>query len=477
MSRALPDDESPEDPVSRRQPVIYFSRQLTRSILPSQRRVAKESPDDGSAGLPHRPLGAARTMDTPTMRQPERRSGPHTGPRVGFFGNLGCGNIGNDTSMESVLRFLRTDHPEASIDAMCKGPETVSDRYCIPATMMNWYQRYETQARGPSAVLLKILGKGIDVYSIASWVRRHDVVIVPGMGTMEASLPLPPWHLPYSFLLLCSSARVFGTKVAFVSVGAGSIKRRVTRWFLDASARLAAYRSYRDAPSREAMRRRGLDVSQDHVFPDLVFGLPAIPSGPGDPQIVGVGVMEFHGGNDDRGEAEAIRASYVGAMKSFVRWLIDNDRHVRLLIGQSDNSDQAVAEEIMADAHAYRPDIDPGHIMLAASTTFTELMEAMEPAATVVATRFHNVICALRLGKPVISLGYAPKFAALMEDMGLSEFCQSAKSVDVDKLIAQFNELERREADLRQKIKACNAELERGVASQFAELSAELFTG
>jgi polysaccharide pyruvyl transferase WcaK-like protein len=292
---------------------------------------------------------------------------------------------------------------------------------------------------------------------------------------MEASLPLPPWHLPYSFLLLSTWARVFGTKVAFVSVGAGSINKRLTRKLLDVSARLAAYRSYRDAPSREAMRRRGLDVSQDHVFPDLVFGLPAISSSPGDPQVVGVGVMDFNGGNDDRDQADAIRASYLGAMKSFVRWLIDNDRDVRLFIGQSDHSDQAVAEDIIADVHAYRPDMDTGRITVELSTTFEELMRAMEPAATVVATRFHNVICALRLGKPVIALGYAPKFAALMGAMGLEEFCQSAKSVDVDELIAQFNELEKREADLREKIEVGNAEFERGVANQFAELSAKLF--
>ena len=66
----------------------------------------------------------------------------------------------------------------------------------------------------------------------------------------------------------------------------------------------------------------------------------------------------------------------------------------------------------------------------------------MAPVGTVVATRYHNVICALQLGKPTISLGYAKKNVVLMEDMGLPEFCQYADSIDVGKLIEQFTKLE-----------------------------------
>jgi polysaccharide pyruvyl transferase WcaK-like protein len=131
----------------------------------------------------------------------------------------------------------------------------------------------------------------------------------------------------------------------------------------------------------------------------------------------------------------------------------------------------------MAEVRAHRPEVDPARIIVAPATTFAELLRATEPAAIVVATRFHNVIGALRLGKPVIALGYAPKFAALMGDMGLSEFCQSAKSIDVDRLIAQFEQVERRQTDLRERVKACNDVYERAVATQFAELSAELLAG
>jgi polysaccharide pyruvyl transferase WcaK-like protein len=395
-------------------------------------------------------------------------------PRVGLFGELGSGNIGNNVSMEAVLRYLRTDHPDAVLDVMCKGPEIVTGRYGVPAGMINWYQRYEKTASGVPAILLKLLGKVLDPFRIGAWTARHDVVIIPGMGVMETSLPVPPWHLPYSFILLCASAKLFGTKVAFISIGADAVGRWATRALLDASASLAFYRSYRDAASLDAMRERGVDVSRDHVFSDLVFSIPPLPCGPADPQIIGVGVIGYRGSDDDRGQADAIYASYLAAMKSFVRWLIDNGRSVRVLIGDENEPDITVGEEILADVRSYRPDLAPERVVAEYATSFEELMRAMAPVGTLVAGRYHSVVCALRLGKPVLALGYAPKFTALLSNMGLAEFCLPARSLDADLLITHFTELEKRQEELRQAIAVGNAAYERSAAAQFAELSAVL---
>jgi polysaccharide pyruvyl transferase WcaK-like protein len=185
--------------------------------------------------------------------------------------------------------------------------------------------------------------------------------------------------------------------------------------------------------------------------------------------------MGYRGGNDDRRQASAIHASYVATMKSFVRWLIDNDRRVLILVGDENEPDKLVGEEVLADIRAYRSDLEPGRVALEYASSFAELMEKMAPVATVVATRFHSVVCALRLGKPVVSLGYAPKFNALLTKMSLAEFCQQAKNPDIDVLIAQFTELEKRQEELRQAIAEGNAACERDVAAQFAELSTVLF--
>ena len=165
------------------------------------------------------------------------------------------------------------------------------------------------------------------------------------------------------------------------------------------------------------MAQQGLDTSRDRVYPDLAFGLPVPSSVPAAERTVGVGLMDYSG-NDAHGQPDEIRASYVAKMKSFTRWLVDNGRQVRLFVGDTNNADETVVEEILADLRTHRPDLDVTWIVADPVVTFADLMRAMAPAGIVVATRYHNVICALMLSKPTISIGYAEKNAVLMAGYG-----------------------------------------------------------
>jgi polysaccharide pyruvyl transferase WcaK-like protein len=295
------------------------------------------------------------------------------------------------------------------------------------------------------------------------------------MGVLEASTPINPWGVPYALFLLSACGRIFRTKVALVSVGATVINQPAVRWFSTWAARLAYYRSYRDVRSFDAMRQRGLDVSSDRVFPDLVFAIPPASTDPGDPLTVGVGVMTYYGTNDDRARADAIHAAYTGTMTRFVQWLLDDGRNVRLFVG--DTGDAEAVEEITATLRVSHPDLAPGRLVAERITTFDELMRAMAPASSVVATRYHNVMCALKLGKPAISLGYSAKNVSLMEDVGLPEYSQHANDIDFDRLIEQFTKLEGNAAQLRETIAERNAELAAKLSEQFGVLNQKLFMG
>jgi len=396
-------------------------------------------------------------------------------PRVGLWGLLGSGNSGNDASMETVLGYLRDAHPGAVVDVMGGGdPGRMHAEYGVGATPLYWYQRHDQQKSGVRAGILKALGKGIDVVRTMSWVRRHDAVIVPGAGALESTLPTRPWGFPFALFVLCLSGRISRTKVALVSVGAETIKPRATRLLSDATARLAYYRSYRDASSKQAMQRRGIDASGDPVYPDLVFGVPAPPYEPGDPQLVGVGVMDYYGGNDDRHRADEIHSGYIEKMTRFTGWLVDGGHTVRLFGGDS-KFDWDVADQIQARVRAGRPGLAASAISADRVASYAELMKLLSPVGIVVATRYHNVMCALKLCKPTISLGYSRKFVTLMADMGLAGFNQPADSFDLDKLTAQFAEIEQRHAELRQQMADRNAANVRSLREQFALLSDRLF--
>jgi polysaccharide pyruvyl transferase WcaK-like protein len=379
--------------------------------------------------------------------------------------------------MEAVLRYLRMRHPLAVIDAMCSGPETVAEKYGINAVQMFIFDRHRTRLTGPLASVLRLPSRVLDVFRISAWVRRHDVVIVPGAGVLEASLPLRPWNTPYGLFLLSASGKLFRTKVAFVSVGADLIDKRATRWLSNWAARLAFYRSYRDTASREAMRRRGIDAG-DSVFPDLAFSLP-LPlghrNGAGDWSTIGVGVMAYAGSNDDRDRTREIYSSYVDSIKEIVCWLIDNGRRVRLFIGDTDGSDEATVRELLADIKAMRPELDDSCVVAEPVSTFSDIMRGLEPLGALVATRFHNLVAAVMLSKPTIAVGYSSKHSSLMSDMGLSEFSYSIQSLQVGALTEQFLEMERRSDQLRKSLSIRTAEKVALLERQFDELDAVVF--
>ncbi len=386
-----------------------------------------------------------------------------------MFGLFGSGNIGNDGSLEAMISYLKAAHPDAVLNVLCPGPKRVQAGYGVGATPLQWYTKYADQTSGLTTIPLKAFGKGLDVFRTAAWVRRQDVVIVPGTGILETTLPLRPWQTPYALFLVCAAGKIFGTKVALVSVGANVTSKPVTRRLQASAARLAFYRSYRDQQSWDAMKQHGVDTAQDPVYPDLAFSLPIPPGAQNGTPTVGVGLMDYHGGNDDRSRADDLHDAYVAKMKVFIRWLVDGGRRVRLFAG--DDLDNAVVQDVVADLRAARPDLESASVVAEPVSSLSELMRQMAAVDTVVATRYHNVLCALKLTKPTLSTGYAAKNVALMTEMGLSRFCQSAGSLDVDQLIEQFTELESRSAQLRQTIAERTGACAQLLDEQFSVLS------
>jgi polysaccharide pyruvyl transferase WcaK-like protein len=418
----------------------------------------------------------ARAGD-PRAGEPRAEGLPASGPRVGLLGLFGQGNLGNDGSLEAMLAYLRDRHPDAVLDVRCSAPGLVSARYGVAADRLRWYRPEEHPATGPVSRARKALGVGlglgIDAIRTARWVRRHDVVIVPGMGVLEATLPLRPWHLPYLMYLLGRSGRRSGTKVALVSVGSNVIHQRITRMLVTSGAREAYYRSFRDDRARDAMAEMGVDTTRDPVYPDLAFSLPIPAEVPRVPGAVGVGVMEYSGSNDDRRRAAEIRAAYLAGMTQFVLWLVDQGRPVRLLAG--DTIDQGVVDGVVADVREQRPGLGPAALVAEPAHTLGELMGQLDTVDTVVATRYHTVLCALVMAKPTVAVGYGAKFDALMAAMELTEFSQSARALDAGRLIGQFTELERRAPELSATVARQAAASTALLDRQFTELSALLF--
>ena len=212
------------------------------------------------------------------------------------------------------------------------------------------------------------------------------------------------------------------------------------------------------------------------MYPDLAFALPVPPPQAGDPKIVCVGVMDYHGGDDDRGREGSIRDAYVAEMALFVRWMLQVGRDVRLIVGDANGSDGAVVQEIMADVQHCMPDLERGRLAAWPAVSLADILGAMASAGSVVAIRFHNVVASLMLSKPTIAISYGAKHESLMEDSGLAEFCTPVKTLDHEHLAGLLAELDDRAPRLRDMLTERNAASELLLAEQFARISHTLIT-
>jgi polysaccharide pyruvyl transferase WcaK-like protein len=359
--------------------------------------------------------------------------------RIGFFGYFGSGNSGNDGSLETVLRRVRAAYPDAELLCICAEPAEIGPRLGVDCARINWK---------PRSKALLIIDRwlrnipreiGTLVQGIGQF-RRIDALVIPGTGILD-DFCTGPKGMPYWLFRCALLARLTGTRVGFVSIGAGPIHHPLSRWLMKSAARLAAYRSYRDRYSLEYMRGIGLDVSRDHVFPDVAFALQEPtdvrrPSPAGGRVTVGVGVMYYNGWQWNPA-GEAIYEDYLRKMTRFVEWLLHEGYTVRIISG--DRVDRPTLEYFKGVLSRSSP--RSSQTCDAPPETLHDVMREIAETDVVVATRYHNVVCALKLGRPTLSIGYAAKNDELMTDMGLEEFCQHIERLDCDRLIAQFRSL------------------------------------
>src|SRR5207245_434153 len=117
-----------------------------------------------------------------------------------------------------------------------------------------------------------------------------------------------------------------------------------------------------------------------------------------------------------------------------------------------------------------------GQIIDEPVSSVEHLIAQLAEADIVVGTRFHNILLAMVLNKPVIALSYHEKIASLMAGMGMADYCQNVDRLDVDVLVERFLELEKNAAIVKtaieRRVEHYRKALDRQYAHIFNHLSA-----
>ena len=376
---------------------------------------------------------------------------PHK-QKIVLYGLFGHKNWGNEGTLKAALLNIDrlTDNMDVEVVCACSNPQDVSERYgissfpiqCPPVRFLRG--RNSIMNKIIRRIFLRIPAEIIHWLKVVKRLSGSNTVIAPGTGLLN-DYATSAFGRPFDIFMWSLLSKLCGCKLSFVSVGAGPIKSKTSGLFIRLSMLMSDYRSFRDEYSRNYIQNLGFNSKIDPIYPDLAFSLPASmfpvrEKGSINIKMIGLGLKDYYGEEGIRDHGKKVYADYLHKMSDFITWLIENGYKVRLLVGDS-LYDEPVKLDLF-DLLANRGiDLEDGTILFDPVGRLEELISQISNVDLLISPRLHNIIYGIMLDKPVISLSYHHKFASIMNDLGLSEYCQNLDQLNIDMLIGQFKKL------------------------------------
>jgi len=403
--------------------------------------------------------------------------------RIGILGHFGTENLGDEAVISAVLHQIRDRYPDAEIIAFTGHPDDARQRHGITSFPL-WRHSSTSRSSGVAQLTARSLMVGIrdvvkrtpGLHAVVKAIRKCaglpwvllqellflaqsrgrlrgvDLLVVAGSNQLNDYWG-GPWEFPYTLLKWCILAKSVGAKIAFLCCGAGPLRSWLGKRFIKYSLSLADCRSYRDVGSRRLVASIGAP-GDDPVCTDLAWGLRLSPS----PQqetpsrlVVGLNPLPFFDPRYWPEQDPELYQGYVRKLATFAAWL-NNRGHRVLFFPTQLRADPPVIEDVrtlLRDSGATIVD-DP--IAERPLRSLEDLMLRLSMMDVVVATRYHGVLLAAALHRPVLAIAYYRKTVDLMEQIGQADYVVDITSFDATSLARRFVTMESSMQTIRREI-------------------------
>ena len=382
--------------------------------------------------------------------------------KIALLHHTGGGNLGDDAILDAVICNIRRRRPEADITVISMNPGDTARRHFVashPLRRHTWgtgygsvkmesaqakpvglFRWFET-TRNP-AIRLPRAAFGELQFLLASLriLRDFDVLIFGGGGQLTERSG--PWGFPYAIFTWVSMAKVSRIPCIFLNVGAGPLNHLLSKFFVRRALYCADYVSFRDEQSKDLAVDIGF-TGKSHVFPDNVYSLdlflPSVSVDRGGQPIVGIAPMPYPF-CDPREHSSDLRAAYedfIGKLSIFASSLVRQSFALRLF-GSDNGADPSSIEDLRLSLRDHHAISTPAYEPI---DTVGELLIRMMEMHYVVTCRFHGVVFAHLLNKPVLAISHHPKVANLMKALGLSKYCVDIRTFGPSQLADTFASL------------------------------------
>lgn len=406
--------------------------------------------------------------------------------QIGLLNHMGGGNLGDDATQAAVIQNIKNRWPDAKIALFSMNPDDTRSRHGIPSypirtetwkpreahvnpsvtvktKVKNTLRKYQVPLKLlravktatikiPSVIVheLRFLGKSYRT------IRSFDLFIISGGGQLLDSWG-GPWKFPYTVFKWTFLAKLSCAKVYFLNVGAGPLTHPLGKWFVKSALDLADYVSFRDDDSRDLVQRVGF-TGKSQVSADCVYTLDPCPlptraiAAQQENQIVGLSPMAYCDPRVYWQKDRNVYERFVQNIASFGGWLGQNHYHLALF-STDIWFDLRTTEDVKVLLGTANGDVRSDVIKHEDIEGIEQLLSKMDSMDYIVTCRFHGVVFAHLLNKPVIALSHHPKVSTLMNDLGLAGYCVDIRNCDVNILQETFLSLVANQTE----IKSCMA--------------------
>jgi len=429
--------------------------------------------------------------------------------KIGVFSHAGTKNLGDEALLAAVIQNIRARIPNAELTGFTINPQDTHPRHGIPAFPIRRLDRpstgfvsaesslpaapsfsapLQTPTSAPSrwkqsmkavpglAAALRgfrnflgaVKGAALEPkFLLDSYRRLRGVELLLVAGSQQLNDIYGAWGFPITLFKWMLLARLTGTKVAILSVGAGPISSPFSRFLIRRVLRMCSYRSYRDAISSKLVESIGVD-GPNPVFPDLVYSLQ-LPSPRPVPKVaesivVGVNPVPFY---DVRYWATPNAARYHDYVQKFARfaeWLHQNG-YSTLFFPTQARADILTIQDIRAELNGKTN----SKRMIAGIPiqNLDDLISEIQRADLVVANRYHGILLSLLLNKPVLGIAYHEKSRALLEQAGQGDYVLNIADFSTEGLIEKIMALHANSARAKKEIASRIAPLREALELQY----------
>ena len=419
--------------------------------------------------------------------------------KIGIFGHYGNQNLGDESIIAAAIHNFTIIESKVLIRSYSLNPHDSQARHNVPAFPIRYFVEPKSnnsvigndkkESKHPENNGTKIqlnLGKKfinllrnipivkkvakipIYVYSVtkaiflevsfcySSYKNAKDLLLLVVAGSNQfLDYFGGPWGVPYTLFKWAIISKLVGSKLAFVSVGAGPLDSFLSKIFVRAALFFSDYTSVRDHQSKKLLKSIGFK-GESFVFPDIAHSLNVkkkpIERQTSHPPLVGINPMPVY---DKRYWCKADDnkySDYINKLAGFVELLLRKNHKIFLF--NTMPKDLLVIEDVICilNQKELPPALLKSNLSVEKTNTVLDLVDTIMKADLIIATRFHGVVLSILAEKPVIGICYHQKTEALLIDSEQGDYAIGFDSFDEKLLDEKFQKLCKNYAVEKEKI-------------------------